>query len=362
MHRQVLYLIKHLNREVFEPVMCTSSTNGGLRGEYEHSGCKLYDLKWHRKLDPSTLINLIRVIRIVQPDIIFITEAQNLFYYRLAKIFIIRHVVQIGSFRALTFWLGHLNKFYEVIDNFFVRWLYFSSKYVVVNSIAMKDHYSGLLKIKGKKQLKVIYNGSDFNFPVTRSAESIRQECDIGVNDFMIIMVARLDPWKDFDTLLDVAKIVVNADLRAKFILLGDGELRNILEKKIISMELTESVILLGEKIDVYNYLNASDISVLSTNGEGFSNSIMESMVFAKPVVATNVGGNPEALGDKNKSGFLVPPKSSYLFAEAILSLMRDESLRSITGQSARERIKELCSLRKYISSYEELFLKSLEN
>ena len=59
MHRQILYLVKHLDRDIFEPIMCTSSSLGGLRGEYEKTGCKLLDLGWKRSLDPKTVYRLI---------------------------------------------------------------------------------------------------------------------------------------------------------------------------------------------------------------------------------------------------------------------------------------------------------------
>lgn len=357
MHRQMLYLAKHLNKDDFEVLICTQHLTGGFLSEFEQTGCKLFDLGWRRKLDLSIILRLVNVLEIESPDIIFITEAQNLFYYRLARLFWHRKVVQIGSFRAMTFWKGHLKKYYQPLDNFFSRWLLRSSDYVVVNSIAMKNHYSRFIKQKTGSSIEVIYNGSDFSFPITRSATEIRQELNLSESDFVIIMVARLDPWKDFITLLDAAKIVVNSDTRAKFLLVGDGELKNALEQTILHMNLQDNVLLTGEKKDVFNYINAAEVSVLSTFGEGFSNSLMESMALGKPVVATYVGGNPEVLG---KAGILVSPKSPELFADAILGLMRDEVVRNDIGKLAKERVLQLCGVEKYISSFESLCFKSL--
>jgi glycosyltransferase involved in cell wall biosynthesis len=361
MHRQILYLVRHLNKEVFEPIVCTTSPDGGLRGEFEKVGCKLFDLKWKRKLDPLTFVRLVKLLNKEKPDIVFITEAQNLFYYRIARIFCKQKAIQIGSFRAMTFWNGHLNKHYQLIDNFFSRWLYASSVSVVVNSLALSDHYSKILKINPKKPIKIIYNGSDFNFPITRTTDEIRQELKITSNEIVIIMVARLDPWKDFSTLLETAEIVIKSDSRAKFLLAGDGELRKIIEQKIFQKGLIESVLIVGEKKDIYNYINAADISVLSTNGEGFSNSILESMALCKPVIATNVGGNSEVIGVTNETGILVPTKSPELFADAILHLMKNEIIRNNIGNASKIRINQLCGIEKLISSYEKLFLKSIQ-
>ena len=362
MHRQILYLVKHLNKEIFEPILCTQIPVGGLRGEFEQIGCKLFDLKWKRKLDLTTIFRLVKILDSENPDIIFITEAQTLFYYRLARIFWHKRIIQIGSFRALTFWKGHLKKHYKPIDNFFSKWLYDTSEHIVVNSDAMRYHYSSILTLNPTKLIKTIYNGSDFEFEVTKVPTTIREELNISHDDIVIIMVARLDPWKDFTTLFEAAKLVCEADNRAKFLIVGTGILKTELKQLIVQMELTDNVLLIGEKKDIYNYLNAADISVLSTNGEGFSNTILESMALGKPIIATKVGGNPELIGSNSKSGLLVPPKSSQLFADAILTLMRDEVLRHEMGQSAKQRIHQLCSINKYISSYENLFLQCMNN
>jgi len=362
MHRQVLYLVKHLNKDTFEPMVCTQIFIGSLLGEFELTGCKLFDLRWKRKFDLATIYRLIKILKVEKPDIVFITEAQNLFYYRVAKIFWRRQVIQIGSFRALTFWKGHLKKIYQPIDNFFSRWLVATSDHVVVNSVAMKNHYLKIVKTKSvKSPIKVIYNGSDFNFAVTRSKVEIRKELNIGPDEIAVIMVARLDPWKDFYTLLEAAKIVIKTDPTTKFLLIGDGMLKHSLEQLIVKMNLKENVFLLGERNDVYNYINTGDILVLSTHGEGFSNSILESMAYCKPVIATNVGGNAELLGSKSEFGLLVPPKSPGLLANAILVLTRDEALRTKMGKSAREHILQLCDIKKYILAYEDLFLRSLK-
>mgnify|MGYP001793563556 CR=1 FL=1 len=83
-------------------------------------------------------------------------------------------------------------------------------------------------------------------------------------------------------------------------------------------------------------------------------------MAFGKPVIATDIGGNPEVIGSSGESGLLVPAESPDLFADAILELVRNESLRIDIGKSARERIHVLCNIEKFISTYEDLFIGSL--
>lgn len=360
MHRQMLYLAKHLNKEIFEVVVCAQKLVGGLLVEFELTGCKLIDLGWRRRLDPETLIQLIKALKAENPDIVFISEPQQLLYYRVAKLFFHGKTVQIGSFRAMTFWNGHLKQIYKPIDKLFSKWLISSSSSVIVNSTAMAENYSKLFESSSFKLPQVIYNGCDFSFKINKSQLEIRKTLKLEEEDIFIIMVARLDPWKDFSTLFDAFKIVKSADNRAKLFIVGEGELRECLEQMILHSNMQESIILLGEKNDVYDYINAADISVLSTNGEGFSNSILESMALSVPVIATNVGGNSEVLGDLNESGILIPPKSPSNFADALLLLMNNEDKRKAMGESAKKRIHQLCSLKNYISLYEDLFVRSL--
>lgn len=356
MHKQVYFIVKHIDRKRFEPVMCTSTSEGGLFEDYKATNCKMIDLEWKRRFDIGVITKLRKSLRLEKPDIIFITEAQNLIYYRIAAFFQKSNTIQIGSFRGLTFWLGHEKLIYQFLDNLLARLLYRTSKYVVVNSLELKEHYSKVIRTQQKNSIQVIFNGCEFNFPITKSRVDIESELKLSSNCFIIIMVARLDPWKDFYTLLDVAEIITASNKEAKFLLIGDGSLRIEIETIIKKKKLEEYIFLLGERKDVFNYINASDISVLSTNGEGFSNALMESMALGKPVIATNVGGNLTVIGTSGESGFLVPPKSSREFADTIKLLMIDEEKRKIVGKRGQERIYSICSIRKYISDYENLF------
>lgn len=362
MHRQMLYLVDGIDKKKFEPIVCVSTDTGGLKENFKNTGCKLLSLEWKGRYDLGMALRLSKVLKKELPDIVFITEAQNLVYFRIAKLFWRKSVVQIGSFRALSFWLGHDKKKLHFIDNVFSKWLYNTSDYITTNSNALKDHYSNIVKIKNNKPIQTIYNGSNFDFEITKSKLEIRNELNISLEDIIIIMVARLDPWKDFDTLLVAAKKVLHDKHNVKFILVGDGALKDDLAVKIMRDDLTGKVILLGEKKDVFNYLSASDISILSTNGEGFSNSILESMAFSKPVIATRVGGNVELIGDSEEFGVLVPSKSSEKLYEAIIALLSSEEKRLEIGIAGESRIHELCNINKYISSYENIFISSVQN
>jgi len=359
LHRQMLNLVKYINKDIFVPIVCTQTANGELREEFETVGCKLYDLRWKRKFDLSIVHKLVKALVIEGPDIILLPQAQAFFYYRLARLFWRGKIVQIGSFRALNFINGHRQSYFIPLDNLFSKWLLSSSYRVVVNSKALKNHYTQFVKSRSENTIVIINNGSDFSYPVFKLPASIRRDLSLAVSDFIVVMAARLDPWKDFSTLFKAAKIVISKEPMVRFLIIGEGPLRQKLERMIVEMDLHRNMLLVGEKKDIYNYLNVADISVLSTNGEGFSNTILESMSMGKPVVATDVGGNSEVIGD---CGFIVPPKSPVLFADAIVNLKRDTVLRNKIGEIAKERVHEMCSINKYIMSYESLFIGAMNN
>jgi len=360
MHRQILYLVKNINKDLFEPIVITTGSHGGLKDCFIETKCKLYDLSWKGGFDLKISYRLGNVLKLEKPQLIFISEPQNLIYYRLSKLFYSRRIIQVGSFRAMTFWLGHLSWKHKIIDDLLVKLLYFTSDEIVVNSQALKKHYSSILRISNKKNIQVIYNGSDFDFESKINPHNLRKKLGFSSQEILIVMVARLDPWKDFDTLFESAKILLKEKQSFKIILVGDGELKEDLKIKIKILNIENNVLLLGEKTNVVDYINIADVVVLSTFGEGFSNSILEAMALAKPVIATNVGGNPELLGLSGESGILISSKSPVLFAVEIRKLIENPKLRFEIGQCAKEKIYNLCNIKDYVNSYEFLFQNSV--
>jgi glycosyltransferase involved in cell wall biosynthesis len=365
MHKQTLYLAKYLNKNIFNIVVLTQNTDqGGLREEFYSSGCTILDLGRNslpsikKPFNPLVAFQLLSVLKKENIDIVYLNAAPNLIYFLIARLFLFKKISQIGSFRALTFWKGNLNRKYKVLDNLFAQLLYITSKYTIVNSDALKYNYNKILRINDKNPLVVINNGCDFNFNITRSVNEIRHELNLQQNEYFVLMAARLDPWKDFNTLLESAKILKDYDLSIKIIIMGNGVLRNEIETSIKSAKLEDTILLIGEKVDSINYINACDISILSTHGEGFSNTILESMYLKKTVVATRVGGNIDMIGDSNNYGYLVQPKSALELAQKILFCKNNFPHTVQIGTNAHEKIIKMCNIKKYVEAYEDIFQK----
>jgi glycosyltransferase involved in cell wall biosynthesis len=111
----------------------------------------------------------------------------------------------------------------------------------------------------------------------------------------------------------------------------------------------------LGERADVPDLLRASDMGILASHEEGFSNAILESMAAGLPMVVTNVGGNAEAIVDGH-SGLVVPPGNPPALADAIMRLVEDSPLALALGTRARQRVHAHFSTKACVDRYEALY------
>ena len=106
--------------------------------------------------------------------------------------------------------------------------------------------------------------------------------------------------------------------------------------------------------------MNIFDIFVLPSLSEGLSNVLLEAMALCKPIVATNVGGNPEIITD-NQTGMLVPPGSTEKIANAVMSLFDSKTKKERMGQQGYLKVKKIFPIWKTVSDYQQVYLDILQ-
>ncbi|VAX33331.1 hypothetical protein MNBD_NITROSPIRAE03-288, partial [hydrothermal vent metagenome] len=170
--------------------------------------------------------------------------------------------------------------------------------------------------------------------------------------------VGRLHSSKNYRLFLDMARIVLErfepGDL--KFVIIGEGESRDELERYSQQSGIADNVVFTGETDDVFHLLQAMDVFVMTSLYEGLSNAIMEAMLAGLPVVATNVGGNSELVVN-GENGFLCPLNDASSLAARVVSLLGNERVAMEMGEKGRKRVITEFGIEKMVRETEEVYL-----
>jgi len=191
-----------------------------------------------------------------------------------------------------------------------------------------------------------IYNGFDLN---DYKYHTFKKIC---TSEILLGMVARLEPHKDHITLIHSISILRTMGLNVSLSLIGDGSNRQKIESLINSLQLQDSISLLGTRRDIPDLLSSLDIFVFSVKpDEGFGIALAEAMAAGVPIVASDVGACREVLDD-GSAGLLVPPGSSQAFADAIIDVISNPVQSLHRCMNARKRATNYFSIQAMADSY----------
>ena len=160
--------------------------------------------------------------------------------------------------------------------------------------------------------------------------------------------VAALVPHKGQRHLVEAAALVIRQVPDARFVIAGEGELRQSLERQIRDRHLDKHVTLLGFRPDVLSLHKAFDVFVMSSVTEGLGTSLLDAMACGRPVVATSAGGIPEVVED-GRTGFLVSPRDHEAMAAAIVRLLNDPALRRQMGEAGLLSVRDRFSVERMV-------------
>ncbi len=201
----------------------------------------------------------------------------------------------------------------------------------------------------------VVRNGID-RAPTQARRDEARKELGIADSDQVVGMVPNLNrPVKGVEYFIEAMPLILKAAPSARFFIFGDGGLKPDLERRARSLGVRERVVFAGYRPDVARCYAAIDVSVLTSLSEGLSITILESMQHGLPVVVTDVGGNGEVVvGDV--TGYLVPPRAVEPFAERVVHLLTNPTLRRQMGEAARRVVAERFSADGVAQKYLEIY------
>ena len=210
------------------------------------------------------------------------------------------------------------------------------------------------------EKIRVIHNGvnTDRFAPLTCDASRLRKDLGLPTNRFLIGSVGRLVPIKDHSTLLQAADLLLCQGNNLHVVLVGDGPERATLQHYVAGTPvLSGRVTFLGASDRVPELMKAMDVFVLPSISEGMSNTVLEAMATALPVVVTHAGGNPEMV-EHGFSGLLFAPRDIATLALHLGRLIENADLRRHLGAAARRRVVERFSLAEMIRHYRDLYFE----
>jgi glycosyltransferase involved in cell wall biosynthesis len=205
------------------------------------------------------------------------------------------------------------------------------SNNIVANSLAG-------LKANKLKRGFVLYNGIDgifFNEPA-KEYTNIRSEFGIESDIVLLVSVANLIPYKDYDTVIKALSLIKKEGILFRFIAVGEGSERKRIENLVKSLDLSGEVFLPGRRVDIKDILYASDIFIHSSIGEGCSNAILEAMAAGLPVIASETGGTSEIV--YKETGKLFKYQDVEQLAQMLKDVITNKSLRADLSENAKKK------------------------
>lgn len=347
--RSLLLILKGLNKKRFKPFLICPS-EGDLIDKVEKLGIETAIIKTGslKRLNffsnAGAIFELKRFIKQKNIDLIHTDAPRQTFYAGIAARLTGKPL--IWHVRVSTPEKKRYDKFLS----------YLASKVISVSK-AVGRRFEGLKTNQDK--FVVIYNGVDLTeFSSQLPGKKLKEEFGIEEDWILVGVAGQLIPSKGQSEFLKAAAQVSKLFPKVKFMIIGDGNetYRKSLEDLSQDLGIAEKVIFTGFREDIPRLMAGLDIVVLpSSILEGFSRVILEAMASSKPVIATELGGNPEAVVD-GTTGIIIPPEDTTRLAEAILELVKNERKREQMGLSGRERAEKLFSIETNIAQIEKLY------
>lgn len=301
--------------------------------------------------DISAFFSLARIIRSFRPDVVHLNSSKISGLGALvARLFCVPKII----FTAHAWAFNETRPLYQKIVIALLSWLtvILSTQTIVVGNAMRRQITHGPFV---RKKVTVIPNGTQ-SYRLLEKGEAraaltaLHPALSVSdsANDLWIGTVAELHPVKGLLYAIEAIKILHENHPALRYLILGDGQMREALQKQITESGLEHTVFLLGHVQEAPLYGRAYDIFLLPSLSEAFGIALLEAGLAHLPVVATTVGGIPEII-QSGETGLLVPPKNPGAIATAIESLLTNKLLRERLGDALQERVQKEFSIERLV-------------
>ncbi|MBA2373561.1 MAG: glycosyltransferase [Chloroflexi bacterium] len=207
-----------------------------------------------------------------------------------------------------------------------------------------------------RAKLRVIRNGVEIPLPMGAAERArLRAGWGFGDKDVVVGCVANYKAGKGLEGLIDMAATLRPVAPSARYVFVGEGSLRQEIERRISAKDLSGIVRLHGAELDARTLYGAFDVVVQASEAEGLPNSVLEAAAAGCAIVATAAGGTPEAVID-GRTGLLVPVRDEAALGTALLAVLVDPTLRQRLGGAALEHVARNFGMDGFIARTGELY------
>ena len=364
--KHLLGILTQLIGSQFDIVIYCLHEKGELSAEFEAAGIRVHSpllllglpgrLKNNRLLKYLVSIcSFIILVAQLRPAIIhfflpagyLVLGPVSVFFWRIKKVM---------SRRSLNAYQLKYSKWVRWLE----IWLHKRMTRVVANS---QDVFNELLNDEAVplSRLKLLYNGVARTTAPGKKSSKFRSQYCTSSQTKLLVIVANLFPYKGHADLLNACGQIKRKDWVLLIVGRDSTNLKCDLLDLAKQLTIADQIFFLGERKDIDTILYACDIGLLVSHEEGFSNAVLECMASALPMIATNAGGNREAVID-GKTGFMVPAKNPAQICKAIEILMDDEPLRTKMGIEGKFRVASEFSMERCLEGYRDLYSSIISN
>ncbi len=326
-----------IRQQGIEMEICALNRVGPRLSELEQAGIRIHGTPYGTRVGKSTTITLLKTIESIRQivhsgrfDIVhtylFWSDVLGVTGARLAGC----PRIIVGR-RAIHSWIHSRSALFHSLEQFSNA----LANEVIANSEAVLRDAVAHERFLPRRRT-VIYNGIDVR-AYTPSPIS-------GKGPLRLVIVGALAPRKGQEYAIQAIRLVHAAGVDARLTLVGSGEDETKLRQLATELSVNDMVTFAGEQADPRPYLASADVFLLPSRQEGFSNAILEAMAAALPVIATDVGGNAEAIV-RDKGGLIISPEQPDALAAAITKLAGTRDQLPDMGRFNRERVAERFSL-----------------
>lgn len=347
-------LINHLPVDKYRHAIISLTCATEFRQRIRRPDVRVIEIHKRAGKDPGAYGRVWRALRELRPAIVHTRNLPALDMLAVAKLAGVRRLVH-GEHGLDVVELDGRNRKYNLLRRLSGLVV---DRYVTVS----RELANWLVRDIGLPADRVIpvYNGVDTaRFHPGSSERAVLPDGFAPPGSFVIGTIGRLEAVKDQTTLVDAfCRLIGERPVlrgRVRLAVIGDGSLRGALERTLAEHDAAGLAWLPGYRADAPELMRSFDAFVLPSQREGISNTILEAMATARPVVATAVGGSPEIVVD-GVTGFLVPRADPAAMAARLLAYLDQPGLASAHGQAGLARVQERFSLAAMMAAYGRVY------